>query len=445
MVIPTLPSDIITNILSRLPSKTLIRFKSVSKQWYSIINSPYFINLHLSQTLISDNYPNLITCKDTLFSSPISDNYPHKNRFVQRILGSINGVLSLFSSSSSISDDHTNPNFHFSKLDHHYKHRFFRILGSINGVLCISLSDHRSVVLCNPSTKTHHLIPPFTPSPYTNLQCQEIKESPGHDGNPVNILFNIVVYGFGFDSVTRDYKPVRMIETREDNVTVYRESSVYSLKNDSWKCVNDQTLLGQFFLQKDRVVFVNEVLHFIVVDTTDHKLKIKCFNLKTETFSIFDLPMMLDDRFSLMMSSYFRELGGCFSVFVNYQKFLEGLEQADLWVMKEYGNEESWFRLFCISDPAMLYGFSRVRSCVRAVVYSKDKKRVLLEFNNGSSFCWYSWGNNTFERITVHGWPYGDYAEPYKSCFTWTFLDSLVLLGKDKSVGKNRAKEEKNK
>ncbi|CAK9142904.1 unnamed protein product [Ilex paraguariensis] len=45
-----LPQDLIVEILSRLPVKSLLRFKSVSKPWLALINNPKLISLHLSHT-----------------------------------------------------------------------------------------------------------------------------------------------------------------------------------------------------------------------------------------------------------------------------------------------------------------------------------------------------------------------------------------------------------
>ncbi|XP_074273794.1 F-box protein CPR1-like [Silene latifolia] len=404
MATPILPLDIIIDILSRLQSKTLIRFKSVSKQWYSLISSPDFINLHLTQTLISQNLPNLIVSQVSLFSSPISDNQNHE--------------------------------FHFSELDHPLKpfckYDFFhydpksspKIIGSINGVLCISLYDDKSsVILYNPSTKTHRLIPPFS------------NRNPHFD--------DLVVFGFGFDSVSRDYKVVRMSQTCKNRVVVYREASVYSLRDDSWKCVTDQTTMGQFVLQNCKTVLVNESLHFIVFDSNSNfKTRVKCFNLLTEIFSIFDLPKL--PKFDSNGRSYVtKELGGCFCMSVNYEKPIPGmvadweLVRADLWVMKEHGNEESWFRRYSIRNPASF----DVLTHLTPVVYSKDNEWVLLELDD-SWFGWYSWTTKRFERVTVHGLP-----SNFTPCNTRTFLDSLVSLGKgnDKDKDKSKAKIEPKK
>ncbi|KAK4489373.1 hypothetical protein RD792_005182 [Penstemon davidsonii] len=41
--------DLLTQILLRLPVKSLLRFKSVSKQWFSLIINPKFCHLHSSR------------------------------------------------------------------------------------------------------------------------------------------------------------------------------------------------------------------------------------------------------------------------------------------------------------------------------------------------------------------------------------------------------------
>ncbi|CAN0878283.1 F-box protein At5g62510 [Linum grandiflorum] len=58
--IPDLPLDIVIDIMSRLPVKTLMRFKCVSKNWNQIISSsPYLVSLHLIR---SQQAPNRVIC-----------------------------------------------------------------------------------------------------------------------------------------------------------------------------------------------------------------------------------------------------------------------------------------------------------------------------------------------------------------------------------------------
>ncbi|KAK2654317.1 hypothetical protein Ddye_014173 [Dipteronia dyeriana] len=45
-----IPPPIIVDILSRLPVKSLCRFRCVSKPWLALINHPRFAKMHLSRT-----------------------------------------------------------------------------------------------------------------------------------------------------------------------------------------------------------------------------------------------------------------------------------------------------------------------------------------------------------------------------------------------------------
>ncbi|KAK3012848.1 hypothetical protein RJ639_010348 [Escallonia herrerae] len=50
-----LPDEIIEEILTKLPVKSLLRFTAVCKSWYSHIKNPSFINAHLNQTIANTN------------------------------------------------------------------------------------------------------------------------------------------------------------------------------------------------------------------------------------------------------------------------------------------------------------------------------------------------------------------------------------------------------
>ena len=55
-----LPIEIITEILSRLPVKCLLRFLCISKSWYALIKHPDFIKLHLHRSIETNRDRTLI-------------------------------------------------------------------------------------------------------------------------------------------------------------------------------------------------------------------------------------------------------------------------------------------------------------------------------------------------------------------------------------------------
>ncbi|XP_074272291.1 F-box protein CPR1-like [Silene latifolia] len=376
----TLPFDIITEILSRLPVKPLTRFKSVSKSWNSLINSPIFIKLHFSKTLISDNYPNMI----------------------------------ISSFSTSISNSPISPIFRFKELHHPLLHfpdyLSVDILGSCNGVVCISSIDGKYTCFYNPTIGTHRLIP-VQPSRFPNPNLETI-----FGFQPEERLFQ----GFGYDSVNDDYKLLRIIEFYRNYSFVSTEVFLFSLKNNSWKFVDvvGNVYLNGRGLQECNGTLFNECLYF-AVQHGEFKPFLRCFNLRTETFSVMDLPKADDNftRFCVGMGP----VGGCLSLILNYQNTDPGglhgfrLMCADLWTMKE----EAWVKLFSISD------MSRIGATlgIIPIVYSKDRQKILLELD-GWGFGWYDWEKRSIVRVLCHGLP------PDNTPFvTWPYVESLVSFG----------------
>ncbi|XP_022022775.1 F-box/kelch-repeat protein At3g06240 isoform X2 [Helianthus annuus] len=150
-----IPPEIITNILHRLPSKPLTRFKTVSKNWQSLISDPQFIKHHQKtlnrRHLICDIY------NTPLYSFPIN---PH----------------------------HQTPQNLTRHLPHTDKFTFH---GSCNGLVLASADDFdgaHSLIVINPTTR----------------ECIQVPES-GYD--VVDKLLQVdIKYGFGYDPLTDDYK-----------------------------------------------------------------------------------------------------------------------------------------------------------------------------------------------------------------------------------------------
>ncbi|KNA08030.1 hypothetical protein SOVF_166390 [Spinacia oleracea] len=356
-----LRTDIVADILSRLPVKSIIRFKCVCKSWDSLIKTPNFIKLHLNKTLLSNSDRRL------LVSSPWSSLY-------------------------SADPDLNRKRLSFSELHHPLKpYKVATLVGSCNGVVCISDESKNDVFLYNPLTKSRRKLP--------------VNRIP----NP-NI--NFALLGFGYDNKNNDYKVLKLVQGLVYTESFYTEAKVYSLNTNSWKSVADVPYFLHY--RGFNGLLVNEVLHYIVVKQLESPIKfIAGFNLRTESFSLIECPK--DDnilRSDLML--FLSELGGCLSLLVNIHtrdlanmspmilNVEQYVDRVDLWVMKEYGKKESWVRLFSIRDPERFEAHLEIKP----VVYSKDGRKVLLEID-GVRCGWYDYSSNKYTRCTVHGRPEG--------------------------------------
>ncbi|XP_057516265.1 F-box protein CPR1-like isoform X2 [Amaranthus tricolor] len=392
-----LPKEIITEILSRLPVKSLLRFTSVCKSWYFLIKNPNFAKLHLNQSLISQSNRHLILFHHSLYFSQIDLDSNHLS---------------------------------FLKINHPLDHQKTIVLGSCNGVTCISNFSKSEFFLFNPLTKSHRKLP--------SIPIQDPKDE--------------VIFGFGYDSKNDDYKVLRMLEgyNYKTDEIFYNEAKVYSLNNHSWKTVD--ALPYYLFYKNFYGALVNENLHYsvLVEQILDSEyMSIARFDLQTERFSLMSYPIdIYGDIFKSGLMLVLGQLDGCLCLMVNYQTIDLGgllplptnevqgplLKRVDLWVMKEYGKEDSWVRLFSICQPESIGCYIHVLP----LVYSGDGRRILLDLD-ALRFGWYDLVSNSVDEIIADGLPLG-YLE---SSF---FVGSLVCVSlQDKLSLKKKTLPKKNK
>ncbi|KAF5938245.1 hypothetical protein HYC85_025751 [Camellia sinensis] len=158
-----LPEDVVNEILSRLPVKSLLRFKCVCRYWYTLIKNPDFISKHFNQ---ENNNGRL------LVHHYISD--------IERY------AIALFPDETlaGIPPLHEN-------LDHlQIPDCMGDVVGPIDGIflVCTWYSDGDRMALWNPAMREFrrlHVLEPIFPPNF-------------HD------IVNVV--GFGLDPLTRDYK-----------------------------------------------------------------------------------------------------------------------------------------------------------------------------------------------------------------------------------------------
>ncbi|KAL9228107.1 hypothetical protein vseg_003721 [Gypsophila vaccaria] len=349
-----LPKEIIHyDILTRLPVKSLLRFKSVCKCWYTLINSSTFLNINRKYTIESHNYY-YYYCRDLLIVGSTSDQsftYLYAPQFSCGI-------------SNSFDDDTID--FESNRI----------IDVSCNGVMCLRW-DIYGYVLCNPLTR----------------ECR--KTITTHSFCNYNYPIIRLASGFGYDSVSDDYKIIEILEFRgHKNIPLGGVANIYSTRTDSWK-EGDKI---STFVTNIRVCegVVHNKLHFICSKTTvaDKYLTILSIDLhtgKVKCMALSEKLAEIDDRKEcLLMASngrlYFRTSN------------LKSL-QASIWVMKEYGVTESWTKLYELEGDIVL-------SKIITYNISKDGGEVLLVRcvdEQNDEFVWYNLEDKSFRKVDVPG------------------------------------------
>ncbi|XP_059650493.1 F-box/kelch-repeat protein At3g06240-like isoform X2 [Cornus florida] len=303
-----LPVELLVAILYLLPAKSLCRFKCVSKAWYSLISHPEFAKRHLNQN--SNNTPeNLILVSDHLYSVDCTE-------------ASINDSVQA-----------TELDLGFRPIVDHY---MFQILGSCNGLVLVS-TEYTIKFLLNPLTREVEKIP-NSPFFFDSMEIYHM-------------------YGLGYDSSANDYKVVA-IDFREDignddddedgdddgedddddeeswcNRIIF---SVYSLKTDSWRRIQDVPHYHSRDAPPPTLVLVNGCLHWFSFRSSSYV--IAAFDLADEKFRDVQIPSSLDNNHSNYDLMYCKlgVLRGCLCILVSH---------TDIWVMKEYGVTESWTKI----------------------------------------------------------------------------------------------------
>ncbi|XP_058203831.1 F-box/kelch-repeat protein At3g23880-like [Rhododendron vialii] len=290
LLLPDLLPELIVEILSRLPVKSLLRFRCVSKSWRSLISRPEFAKTHLSLASMGTDY----THHHRLILS-----YPYPHTDVKS--------CSLYSILNEQCDTAVDLDFP-SKVSNHRG----TIVGCCDGLVCVA-SD-REVFIWNPSTRKSKRLPDVEiPSPY----------------------HYIAMHGFGYDESIDDYKvAVFSCDANNYNRGFEAEGKVYSLRTNSWRRI------GGFprCLHMDvSGTYLNRALHWIVSRESD--AIIISLDLAEETYGEVLLPDYGDGH---LCRSFLDVLNGCLRIVCAYHEYV------DVWVLKEYGIRESWTKLVVI-------------------------------------------------------------------------------------------------
>ncbi|XP_041007070.1 F-box protein At3g07870-like [Juglans microcarpa x Juglans regia] len=300
-----IPEDLVLEILPGLPLKCLIRFRSVSKSWATLIGTPDY----LSKSLIND-------C--------ILANPTHQLLFVKRSPESTDARLSYsflcYSTLASASDSETHQDL---PLQSPYD---IKIVGSCNGLLCLfDYYGTSNIVVWNPTTVEFMFLP--------------------H-------AWDVETVCFGFDPIHEEFKVLRIRYVLESDEPYYlppylagrvhlnQEVEVYSLSGGSWRNLAVDVEVPKFqgvdSSYKNGVCFWlalsyygdEKIVAFDVCDEVIQTMALPNYSLEYGEITWRTLTVLKE---SVALIVYPRNNGE--------DRFF------DIWLLLEFGVKESWIRL----------------------------------------------------------------------------------------------------
>ncbi|KAL8057080.1 hypothetical protein ABFX02_04G161000 [Erythranthe guttata] len=276
--------QILIEIFSRLPAKSVGKCRCLSKQWHTILSTPEFIKCHLARK-------------------------PHQEN------------LLLITPSHSINSIATIKNDAFSeKIE--VQDNWIEVLGSCDGLVLL-LNEENEKFLVNPVTLQQAKVP----DPPVALEKWE----------------SFTMHGFGYDSAIDDYKIVSVSYSfnDEDYDTGFVDTfvDVYYVKRGFWKRVENSPYAHTFH-DPPSGVFLNGAAHWLAsIKDSRHRSVIAAFDLVREVFDEIPAPSGINANFVFCTLVV---LGGCLClVDARCNKKADG-NRTDVWVMREYGSAESW-------------------------------------------------------------------------------------------------------
>ncbi|CAH8310061.1 unnamed protein product [Eruca vesicaria subsp. sativa] len=239
-----LPHDVVEHIMERLPVRSLMRFKCVSKQWKSTIESRSFQERQLKHQQSGGGRD-----PDVLMVSASTD-----ESLRTLVLGS--------SSSVKIPTPWDKEKATTSYLVSN---------NSCDGLVCL-YHPFKSGYVVNPATRWHR------PLPLCQLQQLMISQGKAYFEKDHGIFKP----GFGKDIISSTYKPVWLYNSLEIGLENATTCEVFDLSTNAWRYVTTSSAPYRVVGVADSV-FVDGSLHWF---TDCEETKILAFDLHTEVFQV---------------------------------------------------------------------------------------------------------------------------------------------------------------
>ncbi|KAJ4918009.1 F-box/LRR-repeat protein [Raphanus sativus] len=350
-----IPNDVVMEeILTRLPAKSLMRFKCVSKLWSSLISSRYFSNRFL--TVPTRPRPRIYMC--------LQDNTDYRN-----------------SVTLSLAEDTTSASSSCFVVDHNLTHQRVggHILQNLCGFMCYSFMAKPRIY--NPATRQLVTLP-------APIKSQTEADAYG--------------YYFGYDPVIDQYNVVWSTGDYVKHLGVMRsEHKVFVLKaggEGSWKKASPDFLPH---IPAKRGVCIDGVIYYMGW-TGRYNVALVSFHIRSGDFKMIQVPRRDGDEVLQRITNVsLIEYGG--KVTIIDQTNLREKGMLDLWAVEDAG----WSRKTMVLQSSQLHLVINNKTIYNMKGTTHNNKVFFVPEDMFSPFhiLSYDLGSNDMTKIEIKGIP----------------------------------------
>ncbi|KAJ9536010.1 hypothetical protein OSB04_un000826 [Centaurea solstitialis] len=251
----------------------------------------------------------------------------------------------------------------------------FWIVDCCNGVVCLSDYDEfneygftlDTIILWNPSIRSKLTLPLLI-------------------FYSVGVEDPVVVFGFGYDKMSDDYKLVSLTYN-EDSDTTRPKVEVYLVKTGIWREVMFPDNLRYSYIRSNwSQIYFNGCVHWIASDSNWSHYSIMTFDITTELFGEFQLPGFLAQKHYLKVSVVGESLAVIHSSPLNFEGMRSGSTyMVMIMIMKEYKNPTFWTLLCHIHYPDLDVGKPlRLRNNSDMIVELENRDMIMFNHDECS-------------------------------------------------------------
>ncbi|KAL8051773.1 hypothetical protein ABFX02_06G170600 [Erythranthe guttata] len=234
MANPFIPDEILLEIFSRLPAKSIVKYRSLSKKWRTILSTKHFVKSHLARK-------------------------PHQESFIyiSSEYLTVHSIDKIEGAAAVVSRKIELPN------------KCMRVVGSCDGLVLLR-NDEGGIFLLNPVT----------------LQFASVLPA-----SPTQALIHFK-FGFGYDSSVDDYKIFRYYV--RDLIVPGVFLDVYYVRGGFWKSVENPAYIPNHF-EIGHGAFLNGAIHWLATKPVELDYRITAFDFAREVFDEIPLPIRIDE------------------------------------------------------------------------------------------------------------------------------------------------------